>query len=160
MFKAGDTAIEFSQLDPRLLRGERASAETGRSLLCQLTKRDENFCGEQFWSKKVLRAHQLWSFSLAWVFGRTNACGVGHCCMHEAYEMGHCRVDVETRRWPHVMKGDAFRCPLCELTGPDWEDHRKHAISCHLLQPAPAPLLQRRSGVNCVYQVCRQYPQT
>ena len=58
-FEAGDTAVEFSVLDPRepfwlgclstvAAELKRASAETGRSFVCQLTTRDGNLCGKQF----------------------------------------------------------------------------------------------------------------
>ena len=58
-----------------------------------------------------------------------------------------------THRWPHVTKRDASRRPLCDWTGGDWEDNLTHAINSHLPQPAPAPLPQRKSGVNAKFVV-------
>ena len=56
MFEAGDTALEFSLLDPRLLQVgflSTVAAETGRSFVCQLTTRDGNLCGELRARKRV-----------------------------------------------------------------------------------------------------------
>ena len=138
--------------------------------MCELTTKDGTLCGEQFPSKTALRAHQLWSSSLGgghWLGGaplavvRSNersrcrapfsSVGAARQHMRETYEMGHCRVDGWTHRWPHVMKGEASRCPLCDWTGSAWEDCRKHAINSHSPPPAPAPLPQRRSRVNAVF---------
>ena len=89
---------------------------------------------------------------LLWrLFVRTNACGVGHCSLLLVRLDNMCVRVEETHRWPHVMKGAASRCPLCDWTGADWEDKRKHAINSHLPQPAPAPLPQRKSGVNAKF---------
>ena len=118
-FEAGDTALEFSLSDPRLLRVAfwlgfcpTVAAEWKRaSCVCQLTTRDGHLCGEQFPSKKALRAHQLWFSSLGGGHGfggalavvRSNEClwcrslfssvGVARQRVREAHEMGHCRVD-------------------------------------------------------------------
>ena len=92
---------------------KRASAETGRSFVCQLTTRDGNLCGERFPSKKALRAHQLWSSSLGgghglggaplavvgsneclWCRSLFSSVGAARQHLREAYEMGHCRVEA------------------------------------------------------------------
>ena len=124
--EAGDTAVEFSLIDPRLLRVafwslflptvvaqlKRASADFGRSFVCELTKRDRNLCGEQFLSKKGLRAHQVWFSSVGGGHGLVAAplavCRSNECLwcrslfssaratrqhMRDANEMEHCRVD-------------------------------------------------------------------
>ena len=87
--------------------------------MCQSTTKDKNLCGQQVLSNKALQAHQLWSSSLGGGHGlgvaplavvRSNEClwcrslfsSVGAARQHvrEAYEMGHCRVDGRTHRWP------------------------------------------------------------
>ena len=124
MFEAGDTAIEFSLLDSRLLRValwlvflptvaaelKRASAETGRSFVCQVTETRQESLRGTFPSEKALRARQLWSSSSGGghefggaplVVVRSNEClwcrslfsSVGAALQHvrEAYEVGHCK---------------------------------------------------------------------
>ena len=128
MFEAGDTAVEFSLTDSASSpRGvlvlffahiccrikKSADAETGRSFVCQRTKRDGNLCGEQ------CPAHQLWSSSLGgghglggsplavvrsnehlWCRSLFSSVGSARQHMRAAYEMGHCRVDGKTHKWP------------------------------------------------------------
>ena len=96
----------------------------------------------------------------SWLFVRTNVCGVGHCSL---LLVRLDKICVWRTRWviagwmerthrrPHVMKGDASRCPLCDWTGADREDYRKHAINSRLPQPAFAPLPQRKSRVNAKF---------
>ena len=121
MFEAGDTAIEFSLLDSRLppcgaLVGflptvaaelKRASAETGRSFVCQVTKRDKNLCGEHFPSEESAACASVVVFFpqvvvtslvvlLWWLFDRTNVCGVGHCSLLLVRLFNMC---VKRTRW-------------------------------------------------------------
>ena len=131
------------------------AAELKRASAQRVGKRDGHLSGKQFPSEKALRATQLWSSSQGGVHGlggaplasgRSNEClwcrslfssvGAARQRMREAYEMGPCKVDGGTLRWPHVMTSrDAGCADGLDLTGRTTETH---AISCHLPQPAPA----------------------
>ena len=151
MIEAGDTAIEFSLLDPRLFGAafwlgflptvaaelKRASEETGMSFVCRLTTRDGNPCGEQFPSKTALRAHQLWFSSLSGGHGSSGA-----LLAVRSNECLWCRSLFSSVGAARQHMRGAYEMGHCRVDGRTLENTRSTA-------PAPPP--QRKSRVNAKF---------
>ena len=131
MFEAGDTAIEFSLLDARLLRlalwlgflptvaAELKTCERRNweefcvpiddkrleSLRGTVSEQESAACASVvvFFLWVVVTGLVVLLWRLRSLF---SSVGAARQRMREAYEMGHCRVDGWTHRWLHVMKGD------------------------------------------------------